>query len=71
MQANYTPPDYAALCPHCAASITVFLARPEVRCAVLTITCPACHGEWDELRTPTGTRRYWDAAAVTKEAARG
>lgn len=49
-----------AVCPHCDTGVPGSPNySPQMRHALMTWDCANCGGEWREVRTPTGSERFW------------
>ncbi len=69
MHAPYDPPPFAAACPHCGEPVGLVVDSPALDWATVTLRCPACRGDWREIRDADGTTlRYWEPRAAEQPA---
>ena len=58
-------PPHVVQCPHCGEAVPFVLDCPALDWAAFSFRCPACRGDWHEMRERDGAaRRYYEGAAV-------
>jgi hypothetical protein len=67
-QDTYTPsPPDSAQCPHCQAQVHGIPAISAViATAYLELVCPACRGQWSDMRNQRGVHRLWQEKGVRR-----
>ena len=74
MDDMYTPlPADAAECPHCSRpTLGLCAANETVELATFLLHCPACGGQWSELRQATiAVARHWEVPVRPRLAGAG